>query len=149
MATTFLPPDQGAVDDVSPRQISITRSFTDQFVRGTLRSSGIAVLVIMTLVGLFLGARALEALRVAGPSFITTQVWEPDGGQFGIAAVLSGTVFIAVTSILIVVPLSTAVALYISEYAPRRIKRSLSSISWPRCPASCSGCGDSSSSRAT
>ena len=125
VATTFLPPDQGAVDDVSPRQISITRSFTDQFFRGTLRSSGIAVLVIMTLVGLFLGARALEALRVAGPSFITTQVWEPDGGQFGIAAVLSGTVFIAVTSILIVVPLSTAVALYISEYAPRRIKQSL------------------------
>jgi phosphate transport system permease protein len=117
VATTFTPADRGSYDDVEPRQISITRSFTDQFFRGTLRSSGIAVLLIMTLVGLFLSARALEALRVAGPSFITTQVWEPDGGQFGIAAVLAGTVFIAFTSIIIVVPLSTAVALYISEYA--------------------------------
>ncbi len=125
MATTFTPVDRGSYDDVEPRQISITRSFTDQFFRGTLRASGIAVLLIMTLVGLFLSARALEALQVAGPSFITTQVWEPDGGQFGIAAVLAGTVFIAFTSIIIVVPLSTAVALYISEYAPRAIKQSL------------------------
>jgi len=82
----------------------------------------------MTLVGLFLALRAFDAISVAGFSFITTTVWEPDGGNFGIAAILSGTVFIAVTAILIVVPLSTAVALYISEYAPRRIKGTLVSL---------------------
>lgn len=91
-------------------------------------ASGIAVLVIMTLVGLFLGLRALQAIQQAGLSFLTTQAWEPDGGNFGIAAVLSGTILIAVTAVFFAVPLSTGVALYISEYAPKRIKHTLVSL---------------------
>ena len=131
MATTVLPRAGDSLEDPTPpqpRSLTTRLSGLDRAFRGISGASGAMVLLIMTLVGLFLGIRAFDAVSEAGFSFITTTVWEPDGGNFGIAAILSGTVFIALTAIVIVVPLSTAVALYISEYAPRRIKRTLISL---------------------
>ena len=128
VATTVLPREEASTEGgptPEARRLTTRRDRTDRIFRGVSGASGAAVLLIMTLVGLFLGVRAFDAVSSAGPSFVTTQVWEPDGGNFGVAAVLTGTVLIAVTAIVIVIPLSTAVALYISEYAPRRIKRSL------------------------
>ena len=105
-------------------------SVTDRIFRGTLRASGIFVLIIMSMVGLFLTFRALEALKVAGVSFLTTAEWDPDAGagHFGIAAVLLGTVLVALVAIFFAFPLSLGTALYISEYAPIRIKRTLTSL---------------------
>ena len=127
----MLPPaaDPGAPgQEVEPRETTTRRSTADRSFRLGVAASGVAVLVIMCLVGLFLTIRALQALSQAGFSFITTQAWEPDGGNFGIAAVLTGTILIALTAIFFAVPLSTGVALYISEYAPRKIKRTLVSL---------------------
>ena len=131
MASTFLPPvpdDQAPVDERVAREVTTTRSLADRVFRGGIGASGVVVLVIMVLVGLFLTIRALQALSTAGFSFITTQAWEPDGGNFGIAAVLTGTILIALTAIFFAVPLSTGVALYISDYSPRRIKQTLVSM---------------------
>lgn len=110
-----------------PRRLSSALGPSDRVFRGVARSSGIAVLLIMTLVGVFLAFRALQAIQVAGFSFFTVQEWDPDGGagKFGVAAVIMGTLFIALVAIAFAIPLSTATALYISEYAPERIKRSL------------------------
>ena len=130
VATTFLPPrqDDAAASAAEPRELTTTRSRSDRFFRGGVSASGVTVLAIMALVGIFLTIRALQALSQAGFSFITTQAWEPDGGNFGIAAVLTGTVLIALTAIFFAVPLSTGVALYISEYSPRKIKQTLISL---------------------
>jgi len=128
VASTFLPPAPDStpgLETAQPRILTTRYTATDRAFRTVSGASGGAVLVIMALVGLFLGLRAFDAISESGFSFLTTQQWEPDGGEFGIAAVLSGTILIAVTAIVIVVPLSTGVALYISEYAPRRIKRTL------------------------
>jgi phosphate transport system permease protein len=100
----------------------------DQVFRAVLRAAGAAVLALMAMVGLFLFARAGQALRVAGLSFLTTSAWEPDSHHFGIAAVLTGTVLIAIVATVIAVPLATGMALYISEYAPRPAKRTLISM---------------------
>ena len=100
----------------------------DRTFRGIARSGGVFVLVIMTLVGTFLGYRAWQALHKAGASFLTTQDWNPDGGGFGIAAVMIGSILIATVAIVVAVPLSLGAALYISEYAPRRLQRTLVSL---------------------
>jgi phosphate transport system permease protein len=97
----------------------------DRVFRGVTRTSAVSVLTVMALVGVFLGLRASEALHKAGWSFLTTQRWEPDAGHFGIAAVLLGTVLVGLVAVVIAVPLATGTALYISEYAPPRVKRSL------------------------
>jgi phosphate transport system permease protein len=109
----------------SPRMIKYIWDFQDRIFRGLMRSAGSSVLVIMTLVGLFLTIRASEALGKAGGGFFTNKAWEPDSGNFGIAAVIFGTVVIAIIAIIVAVPFSLGTALYISEYAPRRIKRAL------------------------
>ncbi len=107
------------------RRLKANLGFADRVFRGTARGGGAVVLVIMVLVGTFLTYRALQALRTARFSFITTQDWNPDGGGFGIAAVIVGTVLIALVAIAVAVPLSLGVALFISEYAPWRWLRRL------------------------
>jgi phosphate transport system permease protein len=107
-----------------PRRVVVTDvGVADRAFRGTARGGGTAVLVLMALVGLFLAFRAADALRVDGIHFLTVQEWNPDGGQFGIAAILVGTVLIALVSVVFAVPLAMATALYISEYSPRWLQR--------------------------
>jgi len=94
----------------------------DRVFRLGLRQAGMLVLAIMVAVGLFLLLGGAPALSQAGFSFLTTSTWEPDSNNFGVAALLTGAMLIAVVAITIAVPLAVGVALYISEYAPRRIK---------------------------
>jgi phosphate transport system permease protein len=101
---------------------------SDFVFRAVARSGGSVALVIMILVGSFLGYNAWQALHKAGLSFLTTQSWNPDGGSFGIAAVVVGTGLIALVAVLVAVPLSLGTALYISEYAPRFLQRPLISM---------------------
>jgi phosphate transport system permease protein len=108
-----------------PRRIKANPGPADRAFRAVARGGGVVVLVIMVLVGTFLAYRAWQALGKAGFSFITTQDWNPDGGKFGIAAIITGTVLIALVAIVVALPLAMGAALYISEYAPRRIQRSL------------------------
>jgi phosphate transport system permease protein len=106
-----------------PRKLSLTRDPVDRVFRGVARSGGIAVLAIMLSVGLFLSLRASQAIGSDGVvKFLTVQNWDPDSGNFGIAAVLVGTILIALVAICIAFPLATGTALYITEYAPRQIK---------------------------
>lgn len=77
------------------------------------RSSGALVLIVMLSVGGYLAVRASDALRTAGTTFLTVQDWNPDGGrgQFGIAAVLVGTVLIGGIAVCLAVPLALGRAL--------------------------------------
>lgn len=117
-----------APGDDPPRRLHPDRGLPDRVFRGILRGGGGLVLAIMLLVGGFLTYRAWQALSVAKWDFVTTEAWEPEGGHFGIAAVLVGTVLIAMVAIVFAVPLALGTALYISEYAPPRIRQTLISV---------------------
>jgi phosphate transport system permease protein len=116
------------VQEDRPRSVRARGDVSDRPFRWIARSAAGAVLTIMSLVGVFLLVQGGQALGVAGPEFITTEAWEPNSGEFGIAAVLTGTVLIALTAIFVAVPFATATALYVSEYAPRWLKQWLVSI---------------------
>src|SRR5262249_24093006 len=122
-----LPPGAGDPSDTS-RALTARLSLSDHVFRAVARTSGAVVLVVMSLVGIFLAYRALEALRVAGSSFVTTQPSEPHSHRFGLPALLTGTVLIALGGTTIAVPLAAGTALYISEYAPARLKPTLTSL---------------------
>jgi phosphate transport system permease protein len=104
------------------RNLKAKLSPSDLVFRGIARAGGVFVLILMLLVGTFLAYRALNALHKAGWSFLTTQAWNPDSNDFGIAAILVGTILIAFVAIIVALPLAIGAALYISEYAPRRIQ---------------------------
>lgn len=112
----------------APRRLHADPGIPDRAFRTVARGGGGLVLAVMLLVGGFLLYRAWQALERAGWSFLTTETWEPDAGRFGIAAVLIGTVLIALTAIVVAVPLALGAALYISEYAPPRLRRTLISV---------------------
>lgn len=84
--------------------------------------TGFIVLAIMAAVGLFLTVEALQALRATGASFITTAEWQPDRNEFGIAAVLTGTVSIAFVAVAIAMPVAMGTALFIAEVAPAKLR---------------------------
>jgi phosphate transport system permease protein len=111
-----------------PRKLTSRLSASDRAFRGVARAGGIVVLVLLALVGSFLFYRASQALHKAGFSFLTTQSWNPNGGGFGIAAVIVGTILIALVAVVAAAPLALGTALFISEYAPRRIQRLLVSV---------------------
>lgn len=91
-------------------------------------SAGATTVGIMLAVGLFLTLRASQALSVAGPSFFTEQRWSPDTHVFGIAAILFGTVTIALIAMCVGVPLAIGTALLISEVARGRLRGILVSM---------------------
>jgi len=113
-----------------PRRVVQTRGPADRIYRGLATGAGLLTLVILVLIGLFLVLRALPALQEMGWRFLTTSKWQPDGltHQFGIAALLYWTGAIAVIALFIAVPVSLGCALFISEYAPRRLARPLTAL---------------------
>jgi phosphate transport system permease protein len=79
----------------------------------------------MLFIGGFLLIQATDAIQSAGWHFLTESKWQPEGGTFGIAAIILGTVLIGLTAITIALPLALGTALFISEYAPPRLRRLL------------------------
>jgi phosphate transport system permease protein len=119
-------PGAGAGADADlPRRLHADSGLPDRLFRGVARGGGGLVLAVMLLVGGFLTYRAWQALKVAKWHFLTTAAWEPDARNFGIAAVIVGTLLIAAVAVAIAVPLAVGTALYISEYAPHRLRRTL------------------------
>jgi phosphate transport system permease protein len=105
------------------RQVTTVRGVGDSFFRTGSWAAGLSVLAIMVLVGGFLLWLALPALRATGLSFLTTAEWQPDVHHFGIAAVLTFTILIAVVALIVAVPLAIGTALFISEIVPRPLKQ--------------------------
>lgn len=60
--------------------------------------------------------------EVGLPEFFTGTTWQPAIGEFGILPLLNATLMTSAVSILVAAPLGLAVAVYLSEYAPRRAR---------------------------
>jgi phosphate transport system permease protein len=113
-----------------PRLILPSRGRADRAYRRLATGAGLLTLVILVLIGAFLVVRSLPAFEQNGLSFFTTTAFQPDaaGHHSGILAVLYWTAVIALIGIVIALPISIAVALFINEYAPLRIRRVLTGV---------------------
>ncbi|MGZ4487787.1 MAG: phosphate ABC transporter permease subunit PstC [Nocardioides sp.] len=121
-------PLHDAAAEPHPRQLSRKPTGVDAvFVHG-FRSIGASVLVITGGIGVFLAYQSIPTLRHYGVHFFTETQWQPDQDRIGIAAVLVGTVEVAAVAMFFAFPLSLAAALYISEYAPPRLRSTLVSL---------------------
>lgn len=106
----------------SPRPVVSRRGLGDRIFSGGTLAAGLSVLAIMVLVGMFLSVQAFSALRKTGLSFLTTAEWQPDHNVFGVAAVLTFTVTIALVAVCASLPISIGAALFITEIAPARVR---------------------------
>ncbi|MEI2779060.1 MAG: phosphate ABC transporter permease subunit PstC [Tetrasphaera sp.] len=92
----------------------------DRLFGGAATSSGVIVIALVTLIGVFLLSQAIPALSKNGANFLTSTEWTVSGSEprFGIARLLLVTVLSSLVALLLAVPVGVAVALFITNYAP-------------------------------
>jgi phosphate transport system permease protein len=95
----------------------------DRLFSGLTLLSGAAVLAILAFIVWSTSRYAWPALSEQGWSFLTTNDWKPDAGHFGGLAFVFGTLVSSAIAVIIAVPISVALALFIAEVAPRRLRR--------------------------
>jgi len=88
---------------------------------------GAALLVLALLAGiaasLVLGA--WPAMQEYGPGFLASSAWDPVQHDYGALAMICGTLASALLALLMAVPLSFGIALFLAELAPAWLKRPL------------------------
>ncbi len=89
-----------------------------------LAAAGCGVLVLLALAYMVFSTTrtALPIFRAEGISFVTSSEWNPSADSYGILAFIYGTVVTSVVALVIAVPLSLGIALFLTEYCPRRLK---------------------------
>ena len=98
-------------------------SFVEGLFKNLTRASALIVfaMVIAILVSLWLGA--LPALQKFGPGFLTSTEWNPVTENFGALPAIFGTLVTSAIAMLIGVPVSFGIAIFITELSPMWLKR--------------------------
>ena len=128
MTTTAPPPTSGPAagpDRPSPLAGRGTSSGGDTVFAGLVQAASLLVIVLVTLTGAFLVWKATPSLLDNSANFFTERVWQPATSPpaFGIAALFWTTVLASTFAMLLAVPVAIGLALFITQYAPRRAAR--------------------------
>src|SRR5690242_14224013 len=105
-------------DTTSGRQLLM-----DRFFQIMTTASAWFVLVILAgiIVSLFIGG--WRALSTFGPAFLTTDAWNPVTERFGALVPIYGTLASSFIALIIAVPISFGIALFLTEIAPHWLRR--------------------------
>ncbi len=85
--------------------------------------SGLTVLAILALIAVSTTEEALPAFRHEGLGFITSDRWAPSRSAFGALPFIYGTMVISAVALALALPVSVGIALFLSELAPRWLRR--------------------------
>ncbi len=99
------------------------RRLADLSFRAAAVAGGLSVLAILGLIALSTSQEAWPAFRQEGPSFVTSARWVPNENVFGALAFIAGTLTASALAVAIAVPISVGIALFLSELAPRRLRK--------------------------
>ncbi|MFJ5264150.1 phosphate ABC transporter permease subunit PstC [Streptomyces sp. NPDC088387] len=110
-----------------PEQKRAARGATrpgDRVFLGLTRGSGILLLAVMAAIAVFLTWRAAVAISKDEGNFLTTFEWNTNlqPPVFGIAVLAFGTVVSSIIAMVIAVPIAVSIALFLTHYAPRRLR---------------------------
>ena len=99
----------------------MTRAPDRAFAAGV---TALALLVPLTLAGIAILVLidAWPSLLHFGFSYFTTTIWDPVHFVFGAAAYVYGTLFTTLVAVLLATPIAVGAAIYLTEFAPRRIR---------------------------
>lgn len=104
-----------------PARITAKQRPGDLWFSGTAVFAGSMIVVTLAAVAIFLVVQSLPAFSANGDSasLLTTNFWDY------VLPLLFGTIWAAFLALLVAVPLSLGIALFITHYAPRRLAQSL------------------------
>ena len=101
------------------------RAYADRSFRVVAALAGALVLLILALIAITMTRRALPVFHQMGLRFFSTSRWSPPDELFGALPFIWGTFFTAAIAIVIAVPISLGVALFMTQVAPPRLARPL------------------------
>lgn len=99
--------------------------------RGLAVASGIILVVFIVLIAIFLLIKAVPSLRVDQVNFLTSRQFltaDATNLQFGIRDLLTVTVLSSLLALLLAVPTSIGIAIFLTHYAPKKLSRWFSSV---------------------
>lgn len=128
MAVALTSARPAPTDDDVPRTIVSRGSRGDIVFRSLLRVAGLSSFVVTAMILIFLVLRSASIFSAAGWSFFTNQSWIFNGNNFGIGGVLPNTLIIALIASIVGIPTALACAVFISEYAPARLRAVLIAV---------------------
>jgi phosphate transport system permease protein len=120
MATeTLAPPNPDSLQAATPPP----GRASDRVFRVVTLAAGLLVLVVLALIVVATASQARDWFSHEGLNAIFGANWDPAHEHFGALPLLFGTLLVAVLALLIAVPVSIGIALFVTEVAPRRIRR--------------------------
>jgi phosphate transport system permease protein len=111
-------------DRASPGRRSPPR-WQDPLFEQATRLFAILVLVLLAGIVVVLAIAAAPALERFGPAFFVTNVWNPVALRFGALAPIYGTLVTSAIALVIGIPVSFGIALFLTEMCPAPLKRPL------------------------
>ena len=98
-------------------------SYADTVFRGVLATAAVLVPVLLMFLVYELWSGARLAIAEFGVGFVSSSEWDPVAGRFGAFPLIFGTIVSSLIALAIDVPLSLGVAVYLVEFAPRRVRQ--------------------------
>jgi phosphate transport system permease protein len=95
----------------------------DRVLHGASAFGAATLLVLVAAIAVTLLWRSSAALTAFGPSFVWSQSWDPVREQFGALPALLGTTISAALALIMAVPLSIGIAMFLTELAPAWLAR--------------------------
>ncbi len=93
----------------------------DVLFKGVALIAALGVTAVLGLLAYEVFDLAWPAMQEYGLSFIWTEGWNPNGNAYGALVFIYGTIVTAFIALLLATPLSIAIALFLTEIAPRRV----------------------------
>lgn len=86
-------------------------------------AAGAMVLVILAAIAISTTVSAWPAFTSEGASYFFGTSWVPSNGEFGILPLVYGTLVVSIIAVVLSVPVSIGIALFVTEVAPVRLRR--------------------------
>ncbi|MFN0025679.1 MAG: phosphate ABC transporter permease subunit PstC [Acidimicrobiales bacterium] len=114
----------------TPRAVAAGHTLADRIFRGMALGSGLMSFAIIGGTLIFLATYAWPAISSQGWGFLTSSVWSPASEKpvFGIFGLITGTLQLAIVALVVAVPVSFTLALFIHEYAPRWLRKPMVNV---------------------
>lgn len=114
-------PEAPAADE--PRRVV---RIGDRVFQSLATGSGVFIVALIAAVGIFLLVRALPSLQADQVNFLFSRVWDtsdPESLSFGIADLAWVTVASSLVALVLAMPVSCGIALFLTHYSPRSLAR--------------------------
>src|SRR4051794_40914979 len=93
----------------------------DTLFKGVAIAAALAATLLLGLIAYKVLELARPAISDFGLHFIWTNAWDPVKGAYGALPFIYGTLVTSVIALALATPLSIAIALFLTEIAPRRL----------------------------